>query len=50
VRNLSNLCQDIGTKTVAEFVESKEVLDALKYMGINYVQGYHLGLPLPGMK
>jgi diguanylate cyclase (GGDEF)-like protein/PAS domain S-box-containing protein len=50
VHNLSNLCQDIGTRTVAEFVESEEILDALKDMGINYVQGYHLGLPLPGMK
>jgi diguanylate cyclase (GGDEF)-like protein/PAS domain S-box-containing protein len=50
VHNLSNLCQDIGTRTVAEFVESEEILDALRDMGINYVQGYHLGLPLPGMK
>jgi diguanylate cyclase (GGDEF)-like protein len=49
VRNLSRLCQDIGTLTVAEFVESKEILDALKLMGIDYVQGYHLGLPRASM-
>ena len=50
VRNLSHLCQDIGTQTVAEFVESEEILEALQEMGINYVQGFHLGLPTPRMK
>lgn len=49
VRNLSHLCQDIGILTVAEFVESEEILDALKDMGIDYVQGFHLGLPRPRM-
>lgn len=50
VRNLSHLCQDIGIQTVAEFVESEDILDALKDMGIDYVQGFHLGLPMPKMK
>lgn len=50
VRNLSHLCQDIGTQTVAEFVESEEILEALQEMGINYVQGFHLGMPTPRMK
>lgn len=45
VRNLSNLCQDIGIRTVAEFVETQELLEAVRDMGINYAQGFHLGLP-----
>jgi len=49
VRNLSHLCQDIGILTVAEFVESEEILDALKNMGIDYVQGFHLALPRASM-
>lgn len=49
VRNLSHLCQDIDTQTIAEFVESEAILEELKKMGINYVQGFHLGLPLPKM-
>jgi diguanylate cyclase (GGDEF)-like protein len=49
VQNLSNLCQDIGISTVAEFVEDQETLDALKSMGINYVQGYFIGLPQRSM-
>ena len=47
VRNLSRLCQDIGIKTVAEFVENAEVLEALQDMDIDYVQGFHFGLPKP---
>jgi EAL domain-containing protein (putative c-di-GMP-specific phosphodiesterase class I) len=49
VRNLSHLCQDIGTQTVAEFVESEAILEALQEMGIDYVQGFHLGMPIPRM-
>ncbi len=51
VHNLSRLCQDIGIRTVAEFVESQSIHDALKHMGIDYVQGFHISLPtrdLPG--
>ncbi|MGZ8173846.1 MULTISPECIES: putative bifunctional diguanylate cyclase/phosphodiesterase [Methylobacter] len=50
VHNLSRLCQDIDILTVAEFVENQEIWEALKDMGINYAQGYHIGMPLPEMK
>ncbi|MDO9169538.1 MAG: bifunctional diguanylate cyclase/phosphodiesterase [Methylobacter sp.] len=50
VHNLSRLCQDIDILTVAEFVENQEIWDALKSMGINYAQGYHIGMPLPEMQ
>ncbi|MFU8790378.1 MAG: putative bifunctional diguanylate cyclase/phosphodiesterase [Methylobacter sp.] len=50
VHNLSRLCQDIGILTVAEFVENQEIWEALKDMGINYAQGYHIGMPLPEMQ
>lgn len=30
VRNLSRLCQDIGTQTVVEFVEPEEILEAMR--------------------
>lgn len=50
VHNLSRLCQDIDILTVAEFVENQEIWDALKDMGINYAQGYHISLPLPEMQ
>lgn len=31
--------------TVAEFVESREILDMLKAFGVDLVQGYHLDTP-----
>ena len=49
VRNLSRLCQDLGIRTVAEFVETQELWQALCDMGIDYAQGFHLGLPSPRM-
>ncbi|WP_027474652.1 putative bifunctional diguanylate cyclase/phosphodiesterase [Curvibacter gracilis] len=49
VHNLSRLCQDIGILTVAEFVESDEILQALREMGINYAQGYRISLPTRDM-
>ena len=45
IKNLNQLCQELGILTVAEFVETREVLMALVDMGINYAQGFHLGLP-----
>ena len=50
VHNLSRLCQDIGILTVAEFVENQEIWEALKDMGINYAQGYHIGMPMSEMQ
>lgn len=49
VSNLSKLCQDIGIMTVAEFVETREVLEALRLMGVDFVQGFHLGMPRASM-
>lgn len=37
----------IGFKTVAEFVHSKEIYDIVKEMGVDYAQGYFLGEPKP---
>jgi diguanylate cyclase (GGDEF)-like protein len=45
VRNLVQLCRDLGIKTIAEFVETEEILLALKEMDVDYIQGFHLGFP-----
>jgi diguanylate cyclase (GGDEF)-like protein len=50
VHNLSRLCQDIDILTVAEFVENQAIWEALKDMGINFAQGYHISMPLPEMQ
>lgn len=48
VHNLSRLCQDLGIRTIAEFVESEATLTMLRDMGIDYAQGYHVGMPAAG--
>ncbi|TAL44825.1 MAG: EAL domain-containing protein, partial [Methylovulum sp.] len=36
--------------TVAEFVENQEILEALRHMGIDYVQGFHISMPISEMR
>ncbi|HEY9018901.1 EAL domain-containing protein, partial [Thiomicrospira sp.] len=39
------LAQSIGIETVAEFIEDRETLEAVKKLGIHYAQGYFVGFP-----
>jgi diguanylate cyclase (GGDEF)-like protein len=45
VKTISVFAKELGIKTVAEFVHCQEVFDAIKEIGIDYAQGYHLGKP-----
>ena len=45
VKNLSQLCQDLGILTIGEYVESAELQTMLQDMNVNYAQGFHLGVP-----
>ncbi len=47
VRSISGLAADLGIRTIAEFVESEEVMAEVRKTGIDLVQGYHLGRPSP---
>lgn len=40
-------CQEIGIKTIAERVESAEVLDQLERMGVDFAQGFGILPPQP---
>ncbi|WP_297457356.1 EAL domain-containing protein [Persephonella sp.] len=42
---ISILCESLNLKAVAEFVENKGSLKALKDMGIHYGQGYYISKP-----
>lgn len=48
VESVQTLCSKLGILTVAEFVESEKLLHMLDEIGINYGQGYYLGLPHDG--
>ncbi|MDK1311964.1 EAL domain-containing protein [Pseudoalteromonas sp. R96] len=41
------MSHSLDKRSVAEYVESKEIFDALKEIGIDYGQGYYISRPLP---
>jgi len=45
VRTIAALAQELGIKTIAEFVETEEVLDQVRAIGIDYAQGFLIGKP-----
>ena len=47
VKLIVDLSKTIGTQIVVEGVEHKEQFDLLKKLGVNYIQGYYFGKPVP---
>lgn len=47
VKSINDIGHVMGLETIAEFVESEEIWQKLKAIGVNYGQGYHLGKPEP---
>lgn len=45
LKSLNDVAQAMGKKTVAEFVENAEIVRMLDLMGVDYIQGYHIGKP-----
>lgn len=45
VENIVDFSKKIGAKTIAEYVDSQELFDLVKHMGIDYSQGYFIGKP-----
>lgn len=45
VKNIIEIAQAMGKKTVAEYVENQEILSKVKEFGVSYAQGYTLGRP-----
>jgi diguanylate cyclase (GGDEF)-like protein len=47
VRSINEVGQLLGMRTIAEFVETQEVLDLLVKLGVDAAQGYRIGRPEP---
>jgi EAL domain-containing protein (putative c-di-GMP-specific phosphodiesterase class I)/GGDEF domain-containing protein len=47
VASMKETCSFLGIKTIAEYVESEEILAKLHEIGVDYAQGYHIGKPIP---
>ncbi|MCU4676316.1 EAL domain-containing protein [Catenovulum sp. 2E275] len=47
VKSINEVAKAIGMNTVAEFVESKQILKVLQSIGVDYAQGYAIAKPKP---
>jgi diguanylate cyclase (GGDEF)-like protein len=47
VKSINEMAHALGKQTIAEFVESKAVLELLRGIGVDYAQGYYIGKPCP---
>jgi len=45
VETIVGLAQKLKIQTIAEFVSSKEILDTVKRLKVDYAQGYYIGKP-----
>ncbi|MEY3760176.1 MAG: hypothetical protein RIR39_1667 [Pseudomonadota bacterium] len=47
VRAINEVGHIMSKKTIAEFVENKEIFSILRELGVDYAQGYGIGKPVP---
>lgn len=45
VQSILNMSKAFNMETIAEFVESEQILNTIKELGIDYAQGYYIGKP-----
>jgi len=49
VASIADLAERIGIKTIAEYVETEDILGAVAEVGIHYAQGYYIRRPSPDL-
>jgi diguanylate cyclase (GGDEF)-like protein/PAS domain S-box-containing protein len=49
VQSMTDIAHSLGRVTIAEYVESREVLRLLKHIGVDYVQGFYISRPLDAL-
>ena len=49
VTSISALARSLGIKTIAEFVESEEIMQEVETAGIDFAQGYYIQKPSPDL-
>ena len=47
VKSINEVGHVMDKKTIAEFVENKQIFNLLKELGVDYAQGYGIGRPVP---
>lgn len=47
VKSINEIAKSCGLNTVAEFVDSKEIVEKLQIIGVDFMQGYYFEKPYP---
>jgi EAL domain-containing protein (putative c-di-GMP-specific phosphodiesterase class I) len=47
IESIVRIASGLGKRTIAEHVEDEQTVAAMREMGVDYAQGYHLGAPGP---
>ena len=47
IESIVRIAKGLGKRTIAEHVEDAQTLDAMRSMGVDYAQGFHIGHPAP---
>lgn len=47
IRAAVDIARGLGKKTIAEYVGDDETVELLRSLGVDYGQGFHIGLPAP---
>ncbi len=47
IRAMNELVHGLGKQSIAERVESEDILLRLRELGVDYAQGFHIGRPVP---
>lgn len=47
VKAIQRVCNMVGIRTIAEFVENEDILNKLKELGLDYAQGFGIDRPKP---
>jgi diguanylate cyclase (GGDEF)-like protein/PAS domain S-box-containing protein len=47
VEAVVQIARGLGTPSLAEFVTDSDTLEAVRALGVDYAQGFHLGAPVP---
>ena len=46
LESLIHAARGLGKRTIAEYVEDAETVELLRELGVDMVQGFHIGVPL----
>ena len=47
VEAIAQIGKTMGLQTIAEYVGNDETIEILRRIGVDYVQGFHIGMPVP---